>query len=156
MKTDFHKPRIVKKHVLQLLVLSALVLLPFCASKKNYKKNFPQEIVSMSFEKWNGGREELGSGATIFIDLKKPLQKNIHLKKIYFQNQESAITKDNETRYSSNFHSNTVHNKFHSSDVISKNFELKDNEAVIEYQKHNKIYFLKCINIKETPMIMYE
>lgn len=146
----------MKKYALKLLVLSALVLLSFCGSKKIYKKNFPQEIVSVSFEKWTGGREESGSGATIFIDLKKPLQKNIQLKKIYFQNQESAIRKENETRYSSNFHSNAVHNKFHSSDVTSKNFELKDNEVVIEFQKHNKIYFLKCINIKETPMIMYE
>ena len=128
----------------------------FCATKENFKKTFPQEITSISFEKWTGGRRETGSGTTISIEFKKPLQKNIHLQKIYFQNQETEIVQENETKFRANFHSNALYREHHSSDAVSKNFNLKDNEAVIEYQNKNKTYFYKCSNIKEIPMIMYE
>ena len=128
----------------------------FCATKKNFKKIFPQEIASISFEKWMGGRKETGIGTTISIEFKKQLQKNIHLQKIYFQNQETEIVQENETKFRANFHSNALYREHHSSNSDSKNFNLKDNEAVIEYQNKNKTYFYKCGNIKEIPMIMYE
>ena len=146
----------MKKYIKQLLLLSLFNLFTFCVSKQNLKATFPQEITSMSFEKWTGGRRETGSGTKVSIEFKKPLQKNIHLKKIYFQNQETEIVQENETKYGANFHSNALYRERHSSDAASKNFNLKDNEAVIEYQNHNKTYFYKCSNIKEIPMIMYE
>ena len=146
----------MKKYIKQLLLLSLFNIFTFCVSKQNLKSTFPQEITSMSFEKWTGGRRETGSGKTFTIEFKKPLLKNIHLQKIYFQNQETEIVQENETKYSANFHSNALYREQHSSDAASKNFNLKDNEAVIEYQNHNKTYFYKCSNIKEIPMIMYE
>jgi hypothetical protein len=63
---------------------------------------------------------------------------------------------ENETKFRANFHSNTLYREHHSSNSDSKNFNLKDNEAVFEYQNKNKTYFYKCSNIKEIPMIMYE
>lgn len=146
----------MKKYIKQILLLSLFNLFTFCVSKQNLKATFPQEITSMSFEKWTGGRRETGSGTKVSIEFKKPLQKNIHLKKIYFQNQETEIVQENETKYGANFHSNALYRERNSSDAASKNFNLKDNEAVIEYQNHNKTYFYKCSNIKEIPMIMYE
>ena len=131
-------------------------LLTFCASKENLKANFPQEIASMSFEKWTGGRRETGSGTKVSIKFEKPLPKNIHLQKIYFQNQETEIVQENETKFSASFYSNALYREKHSSDAASKNFNLKDNEAVIEYKNQSKTYFYKCSNIKEIPMIMYE
>lgn len=128
----------------------------FCATKENFKKTFPQEIASISFEKWTGGRRETGSGTTISIEFKKQLQKNIHLQKVYFQNQETEIVQENRTKFRANFHSNALYRVHHSSNSDSKNFNLKYNEAVIEYQNKNKTYFYKCSNIKEIPMIMYE
>ena len=153
---DFHKLKKMKKHIKRFLLLSLLISLTFCATKQNLKATFPQEIESISVEKWTGGRSETGSGTTIKIEFKKPLLKNIQLQKIYFQNQETEIVQENETKYSASFHSNALYREHHSSDAASKNFNLKDNEAVIEYQNHNKTYFYKCSNIKEIPMIMYE
>ena len=144
--------RLIKRLLLSLLLISLTV----CATKENLKVNFPQEIESISFEKWTGGRSEAGSGTTITIEFKKQLSKNIHLEKIYFQNQETEIIQENETKYRASFHSNALYREQHSSDAASKNFNLKDNEAVIEYQNHKKTYFYKCSNIKEIPMIMYE
>ncbi|MSP84338.1 MAG: hypothetical protein EXR18_00715 [Flavobacteriaceae bacterium] len=146
----------MKKKINPLLLLLVFNLLAFCATKENSKAPFTQEIASISFEKWTGGRRETGSGTKVSIKFNKPLQKNIHLKKIYFQNQETEILKENETKYSASFHSNALYQEYHSSDIASKNFNLKDNEAVIEYQNHNKTYFYKCSNIKEIPMIIYE
>jgi hypothetical protein len=146
----------MKKHIQQLLLSTLLISLTFCATKENLKATFPQEIASMSFEKWTGGRRETGSGTKVSIEFKKPLLKNIHLQKIYFQNQETEIVQENETKYSANFHSNAIYQEQQSSDAASKNFNLKDNEAIIEYQNHYKTYFYKCSNIKEIPMIMYE
>jgi hypothetical protein len=146
----------MKKYITQLLLLTLFNLLTFCASKENLKATFPQEIASMSFEKWTGGRRETGSGTKVRIEFKKPLQKNIYLQKIYFQNQETEIVQENETKYSASFYSNALYREQHSSDAASKNFNLKDNEAVIEYKNQSKTYFYKCSNIKEIPMIMYE
>ncbi|CAN1546027.1 hypothetical protein MCEGE10_01964 [Flavobacteriaceae bacterium] len=146
----------MKKYIIQLLLLTLFNLITFCASKENLKANFPQEITSMSFEKWTGGRRETGSGTKVSIEFKKQLPKNIHLQKIYFQNQETEIVQENETKFSASFHSNALYREQHSSDAASKNFNLKDNEAVIEYQNQSKTYFYKCSNIKEIPMIMYE
>ena len=144
--------RLIKRLLLSLLLISLTV----CATKENLKANFPQEITSISFEKWTGGRSEAGSGTTITIEFKKQLSKNIHLEKIYFQNQETEIIQENETKYRASFHSNALYREHHSSVAASKIFNLKDNEAVIEYQNNNKTYFYKCSNIKEIPMIMYE
>ncbi len=146
----------MKKYINPFLLFLVSILLTFCASKENLKATFPQEIASMSFEKWTGGRRETGSGTKVSIEFKKPLQKDIQLQKIFFQNQETEIVQENETKYGANFHSNALYREQHSSDAASKNFNLKDNEAVIEYQNHNKTYFYKCSNIKEIPMIMYE
>lgn len=156
MKRDYHKTKNMKSYSKLFLLFALFNGFAFCATKENFKKTFPQEITSISFEKWTGGRRETGSGTTISIEFKKPLQKNIHLQKIYFQNQETEIVQENETKFRANFHSNALYREHHSSDAVSKNFNLKDNEAVIEYQNKNKTYFYKCSNIKEIPMIMYE
>ena len=146
----------MKSYLKQFSLFALLNFFTFCATKQNLKATFPQEIVSISFEKWTGGRIETGSGTTISIEFKKPLRKNIHLQKLYFQNQETEVLQENETKFRANFHSNALYREQQSSDVASNNFNLKDNEAVIEYQNKNKTYFYKCSNIKEIPMIMYE
>lgn len=146
----------MKKKINLFVVIVIPILFTFCAVKESLKSTFPQEIGSITFEKWSGGRMESGSGATIIIALKKPLQKNVYLQRVYFQNQETEIVQETETIFRANFHSNALYREQLSSNIASKNFNLKDNEAVIEYQIHKKTYFYKCSNIKEIPMIMYE
>ena len=146
----------MKKTAQRLLLFMILGLLSFCATKENLKVTFPQEIVSISCERWTGGRRETGNGITISIEFKKPLQKSIHLEKLYLEKLEAKIVKENEKKYRASFFANALFREPKSSNTTTKNFHLKENEAVIEYQNHNKTYFYKCSNIKEIPMIMYE
>lgn len=146
----------MKSYSKQFLLIALFNIFTFCGTKQNLKATFPQEIASISFEKWTGGRRETGSGTTITIEFIKPLQKNIHLHKVYFQNQETEVLQENETKFKANFHSYAVYRENPSSDSDSKNFNLKDNEAVIEYHYKNKTCFYKCSNVKEIPMIMYQ
>ena len=144
------------KHTKTIFFLFALqFLFAFCGSKEGFPQKFPQEISTISFEKWMGGRQEAGSGTTIRIELKKPLSKNVHLEKIYFQGFETQIEQENETTFKASFYFNAIYRNPNSSNFDSKNFNLKQNEAVIEYQKNNKTFFYKCRNIKEIPMIAY-
>ena len=145
----------MKKQIKRFLLSLLLISLTFCATKEILKVNFTQEIASMSFEKWMAGRQEAGSGTTIRIEFKKPLSKNIHLEKIYFQGFETQIVQENETNFKASFYFNAIYRNPNSSNFDSKNFNLKQNEAVIEYQKNNKTFFYKCRNIKEIPMIAY-
>jgi hypothetical protein len=146
----------MKSYLKQFSLFALFNVFTFCATKQNLKATFPQEIVSISFEKWTGGRRETGSGTTISIEFKKPLSKTIHLEKIYFQGFETQIAQENETNFKANFYLNAIYRNPNSSNFDSKKFNLKQNEAVIEYQNKNKTYFYKCSNIKEIPMIMYE
>ena len=144
------------KHTKTIFLLFTLqFLFAFCTSKEGFQQKFPQEISTISFEKWMGGRQEAGSGTTIRIELKKPLSKNIHLEKIYFQGFETQIVQENETTFKASFYFNAIYRNPNSSNFDSKKFNLKQNEAVIEYQKNNKTFFYKCRNIKEIPMIAY-
>ena len=134
------------KHTKTIFFLFALqFLFAFCASKEGFQQKFPQEISAISFEKWMGGRQEAGSGTTIRIELKKPLSKDIHLEKIYFQGFETQIERENETTFKANFYFNAIYRNPNSSNFDSKKFNLKQNEAVIEYQKNNKIRIYQYI-----------
>jgi hypothetical protein len=146
----------MKNHVKKPLMYTLFWLLAFCATKENFKATFPQEITSMSLERWTGGRRETGSGTIISIEFKNPLEKSIHLKKIYFENLETEIVQETEIKYRASFYVNALYREPQSSNTTTKHFRLKDNEAVIEYQKNNKTYYYKCSNIKEIPMIMYQ
>ena len=49
----------------------------------------------------------------------------------------------NETTFRANFHYNTIYQKHENSAIGTKEFHLKENEAVIEYQKNNRKYLPK-------------
>jgi hypothetical protein len=60
----------------------------------------------------------------------------------------------NETTFRANFHYNDIYQKHENSAIGTKEFHLKENEAVIEYLKNNKKYWYKCTQIKEiTPLL---
>jgi hypothetical protein len=138
------------------LFLFIINLLSCNASKDLFYVAMPQEIKSITFENWTSGRMESGSGTVFIIEFEKPLRNNVRIEKIYYKNLETEFVQVNETKFKANFHYNTIFQEFQTSAIATKNFNLKDNEAIIEYQNHNKTYFYKCSNIKEIPMIMYE
>lgn len=138
------------------LFIIIINLLSCNASKDQFYAAMPQEIRSITIENWTGGRMESGSGTVFIIEFEKPLLSNVHIEKIYYKNLETEFVQVNETKFKANFHYIAIFQEFQTSAIATKKFHLKDNEAVIEYQKNNKTYFYKCSNIKEIPMIMYE
>lgn len=137
------------------LLIFSLNLFSCKASKETIYASPPQEIKSITFENWTAGRMESGSGTVFIIELEKPLQSNIQLEKIYYKNLETELTKVNETTFRANFHYNAIYQKHENSAIGTKEFHLKENEAVIEYQKNNKKYWHKCTQIKEITPILF-
>ncbi|MCF8320034.1 MAG: hypothetical protein K9I35_02360 [Flavobacterium sp.] len=143
------------KKVTSIFFLIILLNLFSCnASKETIYTSLPQEIKSITFENWTAGRMESGSGTVFVIELEKPLGNTIRLEKIYFKNLETEIVQVNETKFKANFHYNKIYQQHQTSAIATKEFHLKENEAVIEYLKNNKKYWYKCTQIKEiTPLL---
>ncbi|MFV8345530.1 hypothetical protein [Flavobacterium sp. ZB4P13] len=141
------------------------ISLTFCAMKPELQTEFPQEIKSVFYQKWEDGKES--SGTHFYIEFKKPLAANIKLEKIYFQNQESAIKGTAKNTFVAHFyrenkkedlilHRDPAKEYGNKAPVIQKTkFDLKPNEAVLEYKKDDKTYFFKIINPREKPMGTY-
>ena len=122
-------------------------------SKETIYGSPPQEIKTITLENWTGGRMESGSGTAFAIELVNPLNKNIQLKKIYYKNLETELIQVNKTNFKANFHYNVIYQEHKTSLIASKEFNLKINEAVIEFLRDNIKYWYKCTQIKEiTPI----
>lgn len=143
------------KKVTPIFFLIFLLNLFSCnASKETIYTVPPQEIKSITFENWTAGRMESGSGTLFIIELEKPLGNTIRLEKIYYKNLETELVQINETKFRANFHYNKIYQQHQTSTIATKEFHLKENEAVIEYLKNNKKYWHKCTQIKEiTPLL---
>ena len=152
---------------MKIYLLGFLVIcLSFCASKEKIQDIFPQEIASVYFQKWVGGRPESGSGTNFTINFVQPLTKSVQLIQVYFQNQEASIIKIDNTHFTANFKNpnnndlildaNSTNEYGNTPLTISTpKFELKSNEAVIEYDYKGKKRFYKISNIKEKALIAY-
>jgi hypothetical protein len=143
------------------------ISLSFCAQKPRIQAKFPQELASVYYQKWVGGVRGSGGGIHFHIEFKKPLSSDIQLEKVYFQNLEAKMERQSQTVFVANFVK-----KYNNPDLILEDdsnkeygnkapviekpkFNLKPNEAMLEYRKKNKILFFKIKNIKEKPMIAY-
>ncbi|MET0760431.1 MAG: hypothetical protein ABWZ56_08425 [Flavobacterium sp.] len=151
--------KLFKKKILFLFIGIGL---SFCASKERIQTNFPQEMTSVYFQKWTGGRQETGRGIYFHIEFKQPLSKEIQLEKIYFQNQVVNVERESDTHFIANFYQKPksqdliLNGEDHKAPISEKpKFDLKSNQAILEYKKNNKTMFFKINNIKEKPMIAY-
>lgn len=139
-----------------------VISLTFCAMKPELQTEFPQEIQSAFYQKWEDGKES--SGTHFYIEFKKPLTANIKLEKIYFQNQESAIKGIAKNTFVAHFYRENKKEDLildidpakeygNKAPVIQKSkFDLKSNEAVLEYKQDNKTQFFKITNLIEKPL----
>jgi hypothetical protein len=144
------------KKTTSLFILIIILNLFSCnASKEPFYASPPQEINSITFENWTAGRMESGSGTDFVIDFEKPLGNNIRLEKIYYKNLETELVQVNETKFRANFHYNKIYQQHQTSAIATKEFHLKDNEAVIEYIKESKKYWYKCSQIKEITPVLF-
>ncbi|MFV5687411.1 hypothetical protein ACM55M_02155 [Flavobacterium sp. ZT3R25] len=133
--------------------------------KQELQTEFPQEIKSVYFQKWIGG--EKGSGIDFYIEFKKSLSKEIKLEKIIFRNLETNLKELSKNTFVAHFYQKNINQDLIlDSDskkeygnkapiIIKSKFDLKPNEALLEYTKNNKTLFFKIMNAKENPTIAY-
>ena len=130
--------------------------------KQEFQTEFPQEIQSVFYHKEKNGMES--SVINFYIEFKNPLSANIKLEKIYFHNQESPVQEITPKDFKSSFlqsnkkedlimDKNPAKEYGNKAPVIEKSkFDLKPNEAVLEYKQDNKTQFFKITNLKEKPL----
>lgn len=138
------------------------ISLTFCAMKHELQTEFPQEIQSVFYQKVKKGTES--SVINFYIEFKKPLAANIKLEKIYFHYQESPIQEITPKDFKSSFlqsnkkedlimDKNPAKEYGNKAPVVQKSkFDLKSNEAVLEYTKDGKTLFYKIANVLEKPL----
>ena len=130
--------------------------------KQEFQTEFPQEIQSVFYQKIKKGTES--SVINFYIEFKNPLSADIKLEKIYFHNQESLVQEITPKDFKSTFlQSNKKEDLImdkkpakeygNRAPVIEKSkFDLKPNEAVLEYKKDDKTQFFKITNVIEKPL----
>jgi hypothetical protein len=122
--------------------------------KQKYQTEFPQEIEAVYFQ---SEAKEIN----FYIEFKEPLSNIIKLEKIYFRNQESAFKKVTENSFLAHLKPKIEKQDFildgnplkeygNQAPVLEKpKFDLKPNEALLEYKENNKTLFFKIVNPKE-------
>jgi hypothetical protein len=122
--------------------------------KHEYQTEFPQEIKAVYFQK-------KANEIHFYMEFKEPLSTNIKLEKIYFRNQESAVEKITKNSFLAHFKlkkeqqdfildSNPLKEYGNEPPVLEQSkFDLKPNEALLEYKENNKTLFFKISNPKE-------
>ena len=137
----------------------------FCGIKINNKINFLEEIEATYFQKMSEGVNQLEITTNLYILLKKPLKKGITLEKIYFKNQMGRIEITNNVSFVAHFQQESVrkdmilHNdpkKEYGNKVpiiIAPKFNLKANDAVLEYKINGTVLYYTMKAIQEKPMI---
>lgn len=137
------------------------ISLTFCAMKQEFQTEFPQEMKSVFFQ--NGVYGTKNNQTHFYIEFKKPLASTVKLEKIYFLNQESPVEEITKNNFVSHFHqikkedlildSNPAKEYGNKAPVIQKfKFDLKPNEAVLQYRQENKTFFYKITNAMEKPL----
>lgn len=148
------------KTIVPLFIIA--VSLTFCAMKQELQTRFPQEIQSVFYQKMKNDTES--NGTHFYLEFKKPLAANIILEKIYFRNQESPVEEITKTTFVAHFFQDIKKEDLildidpakeygNKAPVIQKSkFDVKFNEAVLEYKKDNRTQFFKIANVMEKPL----
>ncbi len=135
--------------------------------KQELQKEFPQEIKSVYYQNWVAGVRGGGGGTDFYIEFRKPFSSEIKLYKLYFRNQESNLEDVTNTSFVAHFYQNNINTDLildkdslkeygnKTPVIIKPKFDLKPNEAVLEYKKKNQLLFFKIVNLKEKPIIAY-
>lgn len=140
-----------------------------CNSNKNvFQENPPFEVAEASFQKWFGGTQEAGKGIHVNLSFSE-ISEEVLIKKIYFRGKEEILKQNpqNSNEYLATFvdkpkedvvlDSNPVKEMDNPrpSLVLVIPFELKANEAVIQYKKGKKTFYHKIENISEKDEVAY-
>ena len=127
--------------------------------KPELQTTFPQEIQTVFYQKEK--LEKASERIYFYIEFKKPLDKSIALKKIYFRHHQGNIQEITPQNYKVDLvTSDTINDLImdinptkeygNKAPIISKTkFDIKPAEAVLEYKLKNKTYYCKISNVFE-------
>ncbi|GGD79858.1 hypothetical protein [Planktosalinus lacus] len=150
------------------IIIISVFIFSCNSNKVVLQENPPFEIEAASFQKWFGGTSEAGKGIH-FTLIFSEISEEVLIKKIYFRGKEEILKQNpqNPNEYRATFvdkpkedvvlDSNPVKEMDNSrpSLVSEIPFELKANEAVIQYQKGTKTFYHKIENISEKDEVAY-
>ena len=133
-----------------------------------FQENPPFKVTEASFQKWLGGTQEAGKGIHFMLILSE-VSDGVHVEKIYFRGREEILKQSpqNPNEYLSTFVDKPKEDVVLDSNPVKEMdnprpslvseipFELKASEAVIQYQKDNKIFYYKIENITEKDEVAY-
>ncbi|SHF98977.1 hypothetical protein SAMN05444396_103287 [Flavobacterium segetis] len=148
------------KRFFTIILVSIITLnFTFCAMKQEVQLEFPQEIKSIFYQKENFGNTE--SQVDFYIEFKNKLGENILLEKVYFNNQTAKFEEINKTSFVAHLEQNKQTNDIildsdgakeygNKAPVLKKtHFDLKRDEAILEYKNKSKTYYFKITNLIE-------
>jgi hypothetical protein len=132
-----------------------------CGSNHQRKIDFTQEAAKVYYETLAEDNQRQAVRIDLYLEFKEPITEDIHLKKIYFRNQEAVIEKVSDRKYVAHFSQMTVWedvildrdgkkeygNK--APIIVKPKFKLSKDEAVLEYNKNEETIFFKLIGINE-------
>ena len=130
-----------------------------------FEKNPPFKIKEVYYQKWVAGTKEGGSGMNVHLDF-ETIQPNVVIKNIYFQNNILEVKNSGITPMSYIAHLAVDSQNDIVMDIDpmkeAKNtpskafpFELKENEAVIEYVVAGEKKYFKIDDLAEKREIAY-
>ena len=160
----------MKKYNFLALLISAIVsiaIITSCASCKTEKESFvlsqntPFTVKNIYYQKWMAGIKEGGSGLNIyaFID---DISEEVIVKEFYFRGNIFEVKPSKDSIFIGYYKNETDmimdnnSTKETANTLPKKNsFKLENNEAVLSYKHHNKMYYHKISNIEEKQIIAY-
>lgn len=140
-----------------------------CNSNKRVLQDNPSfEVAEASFQKWFGGTSEAGKGIHFNLIFSE-ISDDVLVQKIYFRGKEEVLKQNpqNPDAYLATFvdkpkedvvlDSNPVKEMDNPRPSLTSQipFELKANEAVVQYQKGTKTFYYKIENIVEKDSVAY-
>tara|TARA_R110000850_G_scaffold271031_2_gene404860 strand:+ start:255805 stop:256236 length:432 start_codon:yes stop_codon:yes gene_type:complete len=132
------------------------------------QENPPFEVTEASFQKWFGGTQEAGKGIHFNLSFSE-ISEDVIIQKIYFRGKEEILKQNpkNPNEYLATFIDKPKEDVVLDSNPVKEMdnprpslvseipFELKAIEAVIQYQKDNKVFYYKIENIPEKDEVAY-
>lgn len=160
------------KKILLLLTIP-FILLSFsnCGTKKDMEQkltleeNPPFVIEDAYYQTWAGGVQEAGKGINLHVNLKS-VEKDVVIMNFYFRNQvlESKFTKQAPKQYVAYWRMDNAPDVVMHADEVQEAqntprpafpFDLKMDEAVVEYWFGGDRFFYKLTDLSEKQMISY-
>jgi len=164
MKKDINRYTIVTA------IFAILVIFSNCGSLQEkdsieFVKNPPFKILEVYSQKWVAGIEEAGSGTNFHI-LFNEIKKGVSIEKIFFRKNDIILIPSlkNSNSFVASINHNTKRDIIMDSNPINEakntppmpfQFDLKDNEAILQYKIKDKIKFYKILNVSEKPILAY-